>query len=258
MNEHWRVGEFVLRRYAAYRSAPSVAWELDLLRWLSGAGIPVPRPVDALESCGRMYALFYRLRGRVGASFGGDPFQRGQELARLHLTLAEYRSDRRPGFSELLDLEHRCVYWLEGDHRGLLAAVDALDPGAKRRVTAELERLRADLSRLDLAALPRHVIHGDFQGGNIAYGDGKIAGIFDFDLAHRDLRAADIAIAVNFTGQLDRVVSGYDSVARLSEEERYVVRPALRAFHLHHAGKNALLGFPERSLAALERVRMNY
>jgi Ser/Thr protein kinase RdoA (MazF antagonist) len=133
-----------------------------------------------------------------------------------------------------------------------------LDPSLAGEVEREMDAALAEITRFGWEGLPRSVIHGDFNGGNLLFRNQKLTGVLDFDFAHPDLRVVDIAIAVNFTLALPTVVAGYNSVAKLCEEETRLIRPILRAFHLHHIGKYVSQGNYHSVGPALERVRFVY
>jgi Ser/Thr protein kinase RdoA (MazF antagonist) len=67
------------------------------------------------------------------------------------------------------------------------------------------------------AGHPRRIVHGDFSPWNIRVRGGRLAGVIDFDLAHLDVRAADVAWARR--GYHDGVVHGYLKRAPLIDAE---------------------------------------
>jgi Ser/Thr protein kinase RdoA (MazF antagonist) len=62
------------------------------------------------------------------------------------------------------------------------------------------------------------LVHGDFATWNIKVAGWRLTGLFDFDGAHLDVRAYDVAAARR--GYHDPVVEGYLSVAPLSDAEK--------------------------------------
>ena len=68
-----------------------------------------------------------------------------------------------------------------------------------------------------LADCPLRVVHGDFSSWNIKVAGGRLTGLFDFDCAHVDVRACDVAAARR--GYHDAAVEGYLSVTPLSDAE---------------------------------------
>lgn len=94
-------------------------------------------------------------------------------------------------------------------------------PGSSRKPPAEFGAAAEALEARDLparlAGLPLRLVHGDFSTWNIKLAGGRLIGLFDFDGAHVDIRAADVAFARR--GYHDAVVDGYRRVAPLSDAE---------------------------------------
>jgi Ser/Thr protein kinase RdoA (MazF antagonist) len=65
--------------------------------------------------------------------------------------------------------------------------------------------------------LPVTVVHGDLIAQNLLFRDGTLSGVLDFDSAHLDLRAVDVACARR--SRDDEVARGYLEVIPLSNEE---------------------------------------
>jgi Ser/Thr protein kinase RdoA (MazF antagonist) len=83
----------------------------------------------------------------------------------------------------------------------------------------------AALSARDLPAIfantPRIVAHSDFAPWNLRFHKGRLTGLLDFELAHVDVRAADLAFARR--GHHDAVVEGYLERASLPQAELAVL-----------------------------------
>ena len=82
-------------------------------------------------------------------------------------------------------------------------------------------------SRLRTPTLPTLIIHGDLQPANTFFAAGKLVGLIDFDLAHRDHRAADFAYM--WWGRNDDVVAGFEEVSPLEDVEKELLAPLLWA-----------------------------
>jgi len=108
--------------------------------------------------------------------------------------------------------------------------------GRLLRQYADLARQRFQVARA--ADLPTTVIHGDLTPWNLRYHRGALSGILDFELAHRDLRIADLAMA--WRGWHDDVVHGYQEEAVLEPSELSLLAPSWWAWVLD-AAREALL-----------------
>ena len=75
-------------------------------------------------------------------------------------------------------------------------------------------------------ALPRYVIHGDYNCHNLLFTPaGQVAGVFDFDWAWRDVRVHDIADAVFFFGARRDWSAGPADIWRLTACPRFDLAP---------------------------------
>ena len=230
-NVHWRVrargGEvYALRRFGVWAETPGdVEWEIGCVNALADAGLPVPRPIGGARRIGgATWLMAPWLRGRPLWRPSRDPpatdadyESLGERLAEFHAVAAALPGPpQRPAWSD-------CV-----------SGAFPLSGGAERRalLLGELAKVAPDLAaRLgqaaaDLAArnLPRifagyrrQFVHGDFSPWNVRVRQGRLVGLLDFDLAHLDFRASDVAAARR--GYHDGVVRGYLRVARLDAEE---------------------------------------
>ena len=82
---------------------------------------------------------------------------------------------------------------------------------------AAAETLEARRLPERLAGLPQMAVHGDFSPWNLLFRGGALSGILDFELAHLDVAAADVAFARR--GSHDAVVEGYLERRALGEAE---------------------------------------
>lgn len=88
--------------------------------------------------------------------------------------------------------------------------------------------------------LPKHIIHRDPNPSNIIMKDGRLAGFIDFEFAERNVRIFDICYAAtsilsesfaeNDCNKLEKwfvilknIISGYDSICKLSIEEKQAI-----------------------------------
>ena len=226
-NVHWRVTSgaavYALRRFGVWgRTTPGdVGWEVAAVEAYAAAGAPVPRPIAPPRAVdGEIYLMMPWLGGRVlrHPPVSDNEYRRlGVLLAEHHLATAGMATPaQRPGMGE--SAKGAAPEIGGAERRGeLLDAMAAVDPDAAARFRVAAEALAArDLPAL-LADCPRRLVHGDFAPWNIKVAGGRLVGLFDFDCAHVDIRAYDVAAARR--GYHDAVVEGYRRVTPLSDAE---------------------------------------
>jgi Ser/Thr protein kinase RdoA (MazF antagonist) len=226
-NVHWRVTSgrdvYALRRFGVWgrETAGDVDWEIAAVEAYAAAGAPVPRPIAPPRVAnGEVWLMMPWLGGRVlrHPPVSDAEFRRlGVLLAEHHLaTAAMPAPGQRPGMGE-------CAKGAAPESGGarrrdeLLDALARVDPDAAKRFRAAAEALEVRDLPARLADCPLRLVHGDFSSWNIKLVDGRLTGLFDFDCAHIDVRAADVAASRR--GYHDPVVDGYLSVAPLSDAE---------------------------------------
>ena len=252
VNEHWLVwrgGErCVLRRYAAGQTAPSIAWEHRLLRHFAGRGWPVAAPLasaagDSLAAAeGALFALFPFLAG-APVEFGTPAARtlKGRLLARLHADGARFEEGQRPGLGRAWELDALAARADGLTFNALLATFAREYPELGRGVRAARYRNLRELARLGYGDLPDAVVHCDFHNDNLFFEGGHLSALLDFDWAHRDAAAYDIAVSLSLDCLTPPVfdavspeaagafIAGYAGLRRLSEEEIALVPALIRA-----------------------------
>lgn len=225
-NTHWlvRAGRrrFVLRRFGTWRGAENdPAWEIAWVKRLAEAGLPVPAPIgEPRFAGGALHMLMPFLEGRIIADGHATEtgYRRlGRELARFHTLIAGLPvPPQRPGWGEVVD---GAVPTKGGPARraALLAALARCNPGFARAFADAAEALEGRDLPAAFAGRPRLVAHGDFSPWNVRYTHGRLTGLIDFELAHVDVRAADLAASRR--GWRDAVVEGYLEVTSLDDTE---------------------------------------
>jgi Ser/Thr protein kinase RdoA (MazF antagonist) len=226
-NRHWRVRSgadyYALRRFGVWgRTTPGdVEWEVAAVEIYAAAGAPVPRPIAPPRWVdGEVWLMMPWLAGRVlrHPPVSEDEYRRlGVLLAEHHVATADMPVPaQRPWFGECAKGAAPAI---GGPARRdeLLAALARVDADAAHRFRAAAEVLEARDLPARLAGLPLRIVHGDFSTWNIKMAGGRLIGLFDFDGAHVDIRAVDVAFARR--GYHDAVVEGYQSVAPLSDAE---------------------------------------
>jgi homoserine kinase type II len=103
------------------------------------------------------------------------------------------------------------------------------------------DRSLGELSSLGYAELPEQPIHGDFVREHLLFDGDRLSGVLDFDLAHVDARAADIAWSmISDCGEppeetaidpalAGAFVGGYCAESPLTERELRLIVPLVRA-----------------------------
>jgi homoserine kinase type II len=224
-NEHVRLfardGVYYLRR--SYRSKPreELVAQLKLMRLLRSRGFPAPEIVpartgaDHSEIAGRLWVA---TRGVDGTPFDdGSPAHLralGRTLAWYHRVVADQPvTAREPGV--LAELRRR----LDGGD---------LEPALQTRAARVVEQLTALLPDL-----PRVTVHGGARRSSLVFDGDQVVGVLDFDSAHPDLRALDLAVAVHDVGKVytrlgeadHKVALDLDRVAELLDAYGREVRP---------------------------------
>jgi len=212
-NQHWKVrrssDEFVLRMYRRAQTDSSIRYELDLLQWLSRRGWPVAAAVDgmAIVDSSLVFVLFPLLPGRSAANETTEQLRRrGRILAELHRELSAITGiGQRSG-------------WQRSDEVVRSVLADSR-PGGELvcRLTQHLEHVAERLRAAGASSFPTGVIHGDFIAQNLLFQGDKLSGVIDFDSAHLDLRAVDLACARRSGG--DEVARGYLEIFPLADSE---------------------------------------
>ena len=236
-NTHWRVQRgreaFVLRMYRRGQTGSSIRYELDILRSLHDRGWPVAADVDGVvwreDSA---FVLFPLLPGCPHTPENDQrQRQRGRILAELHCELVALAGlGQRSGWRQVDEVV------MEDERRrdqGCERTLNISRPDLFRSVVRHLEGVRDRLWAAGASHLPVTVVHGDLIAQNLLFRDGTLSGVINFDSAHLDLRAADVACARR--SRDDEVARGYQEVNPLSDEELGCLDDLWRASVLRYA-----------------------
>jgi Ser/Thr protein kinase RdoA (MazF antagonist) len=212
-------------------SAETVERDLDLLEYLAGAGLAVPRYIPTVA--GQRY--------RVDE---GKPLWLSKQLPGSHFE--QFRGST--------GVEHveRLATPLGELHRVLLGAPNPqrfpvfrdsgevlLEQLLTRETPFDVARLQHLRGSIDsVAALPQQLIHRDYQRGNVLFTEGAPAGFLDFDLVHQGPRLFDVCYCA--TGVLSESFGEPGYV----EYWLSIVEAIFRGY-----GRNASLSKQEQSLA---------
>lgn len=223
INKHWLVSRrtepLVLRRWS--KTADDIDYEMRLLQSIAALGWPVAPVVEGpIETAGQVWCLFPYLPGDPPSVHNPTAEQRarGRLLAQFHVDLAKVSGLGQRG-------NWRCCEQILDDPTldRLLAEHERNRSEEVRILRWHLDRARERIAGLRLRDWTGIVIHGDFTPWNLRFQEGRLSGILDFELAHRDHRVGDFALS--WRGKYDEVVYGYDEVSPLEPEEWELLTP---------------------------------
>ena len=221
---HTTKGTFILTIYEKRVDPDDLPFFLGLMEHLSARGVTCPLPVrDAKGNilnvlAGRHAALITFLEGMwPRRPKVAHCLELGKALARMHVAGQDFPIRRvnalglqgwRPLFDEFA------------------ARAEDIMPGLRDLISTELKFLESSWPD----RLPQGVIHADLFPDNVFFIGENLSGLIDFYFACNDALAYDIAICLNawcFEPNFDfnatkgrALLMGYDSVRRLSSEER--------------------------------------
>lgn len=183
-----------VRRYGSFDDR-AYSFELELLRFLHGNGLPVVYPLARRdkETLGainapegkRYYALFSYAEGNIVSSLNQEQsYILGQSLARFHLAANEF-SPTHPRFhldeNYLINEPMRRLKWFSQLPQEDLDFLDSL-----------CMSLRETIQSLSQQRDEYGIIHGDLWWRNVHFA-GRRATLFDFDFCGYGWRVSDIA-----------------------------------------------------------------
>lgn len=234
-------GRFVLTLFEKL-TAEQLPFYLELMRHLADRDIACPRPMAdrggaILHSCeSKPASLATRLKGQ----WNPKPTQThcrlvGAAIAASHLAVADYRG-QQPNLRGL-------AWWQTTVPliRPFLSADQAL------LIEDELAAQIAFGESSAAARLPRGAVHADLFRDNVLFEETAqgpvLGGFIDFYFAGVDRFVFDLAVAANdwcidhdtehegrfMKGHLDALLSGYESIRRLTDEEKQAWPMMLRA-----------------------------
>lgn len=221
----------VLRCYNVTEPA-EVLWELELVRFLCQGGFPTPAVVERLDG-----QLLAPLGGRVAALFRYVPGEHPPRTARwagtrvavavgaLHRLTEGFPAPPRRARTDLQRLRQ---------FREAMRATASRDPATLwllREVEARLAWY--DSHQVDLAELPRGVVHHDAHAGNVLFAPNRrLVALLDFDEAYEDCLITDLGRLLRLWGtagdggalvasRVWRIVNAYENKRPLSPTERH-------------------------------------
>ena len=254
----WRVettdGCFFVRMRGARTSSPQrIEFDHGLRDHLLAHSFPTAAPLANRDGCrvtwheGGAYEVYCWVDGQgLQPRFAsGARIEVAQTLARFHTIAAQYqgeceatvpqfghypapvvqlpRFDAPQAFAEALSQLHR--YAVKDEHRAALIR-------ASEWVAWLFEQYHDSV----WSALPRAVIHGDYNAANLLFSDdSRVVGVFDFDWAWRDVRVRDIGEGLFFFGAVrDEATDGGSiwSLTACPRFEDHGMIEFLRAYHM--------------------------
>lgn len=242
------IGRSVVVREVS-RPPEQVTRQNELVEFLADRGFPVAPPLrtrsnrDMVEIGGRAYVAYPLIEGTHAPP--RDPHvvhTVGTVLARLHEHTGNYsrlppnpRQAMRDRFLKTTDDSAQHAKTVQSD-----ASLHPIH-GAAAWLDGRVQRVASELRAIPWERLRVAVIHGDFNPQNLLFRDNALAAVLDFDLATRDARSADLAIAMRYLCESDEdgglltqslvvsLLDGYESVSGLSPMERKAIPPLLEA-----------------------------
>ncbi|PKO47388.1 MAG: homoserine kinase [Betaproteobacteria bacterium HGW-Betaproteobacteria-22] len=172
-----------------HNAMDELPYYIDLMSHLAAHGVPCPQPVHNQSGVslhmlnGKPAVLMSCLSGRdVDTPNTAQCAEVGKHLAKMHIAGQSFKQPTHPN--------PRDAIWRRQTAEKVLP-----------HLTMEDQQLLADTltfqATLDLAALPKGVIHADLFRDNVLFNDDQIGGLIDFYYACEDVLAYDLAIAVN-------------------------------------------------------------
>lgn len=249
--------EVILRiSHSARRTHDYTQGEIEFVRFLAAAGLPVARPViseggqfierieDDQQGHYFLASAFERAPGVVfddapalKEAYWGPPLFRelGRTFARLHDRAQQYR---------LTNPQFKRQEWHQYD----VVNIDRFAPPDETLVRERTADIIQRLQRLPREPAGYGLIHADLHMRNFCFDDGKIT-VFDFDNAEYAWFAKDLAVILFYVGRTATTENRADAAAAF-------LGPFLEGYReLRPFGAEWLATFPD--LLALQRS-MNY
>ena len=224
LNQHWLVESarerLVLRRWGT-QAEEDINYELRLLARIAALGWPVPAAIEGFtEWEGHYWSLFPFLPGEPPST--EDPAAEQRTRGRL---MAEFHNDigPLPEFGQRGTWRRCEVILADPELDRVLSDHERILPEDVAVLRWHLDRARERIAGVPLDDRADIVVHGDFTPWNLRFHDGRLCGILDFELAHRDHRIGDFALS--WRGKYDAIIHGYNEVAPLGPEEWALLTP---------------------------------
>jgi homoserine kinase type II len=217
-------GTYILTLYEKRVDPKDLPFFLGLMDHLSARGVTCPLPVR--DSAGRMLNELSGRRAALITFLEGVWPKRpkvehclavGKALARMHLAGQDFGLRR----ANALGLQGWRPLFEKFSKRA-----EEITPDLTELIETELRHLESEWPR----QLPQGVVHADLFPDNVFFVGSRLSGLIDFYFACNDALAYDVAVCLNawcFENNFEfnvtkgrALLKGYDSVRRLSAEER--------------------------------------
>ena len=245
---------YILRVNENHADAARLRYESAILAALADQHPSFGVPAPILTRAGEPYARLPDVAGKTMlatlAPFSpgdhpdpGDPVRTeaaGRALATLDVALAHVTLPADLAVVALPPLGHlrrRLGLALDADPLAPLAPLDVPDTD-RAHLTALLHTVEREMPAL-YAALPRQLIHSDYDRGNVLMEGARVSAVLDFEFAGPDLRVAELAAPLTWwparflgTGREWDVIAafgrGYASIMPLTPAELDAIPALLR------------------------------
>jgi homoserine kinase type II len=198
-------GRFVLRRSYRTKEADGVRFEHELVDHLRSNGFPGPEFVLTVD--GEPYATLENRIWRVSVFVEGRPADSARPgdveavadaLARYHRLVDGFEASVAVPAADLVvdALAERVAATVAVFDAPTRSAADATLLGSLESTLAAAEDVLGRLRSL-YAARPLQIIHGGCRRGSTLFRDDDLAVVIDFDSAHLEVRALDVAVGVH-------------------------------------------------------------
>lgn len=253
---HTSAGKKVLKQYRAPWPAATMAYEHSILNHLAERDFPAPRlngtpdGETLVQQNGRAFALFDFVDGMSFAAAFLLPRhhqqltgQAGAALARLHRELAGFLpvGQHHLGYQSYSTGRQRDLDWHLHQLKTLPEKSRHLpDPEAQwlsQKSGYLAERLACLAETLEVAPLPRLVIHGDYGLHNLLFHRDGTVTIHDFELARLEWRLIDLVIVLSrldFARSRD-FMAAYGAEYPLTADEWRLLPQVWQYYHLSGA-----------------------
>ncbi len=220
-----------------HRTEEEVHAEIEVLDLLKEKGIPVESAVQNNDNQ-RVFShenAFGYLRNHIEGEYKNDPSVEdvkkvGELLGKIHAITQDYQTKH--------ERKHR---WdLENAKQFLKEKAEIMPLGVKARIEKEFENMEFGSN------LPTGMLHEDLGKRHVLWKDDEIVGVIDFDRMYHGPLILDVGQAIRgwcFYGdweefseeRFEAFLSGYESVRKLTSEEKDVLMDALRFALLERA-----------------------
>ncbi|MBU0706783.1 homoserine kinase [Patescibacteria group bacterium] len=228
-------GDFILRIYDVLKTDDQIAFEHEVLEYLSEKNFFVPRPIkmkdgDTYGKLEQYFGLFTYLPGHElrGPEVSEDNVNSvGETLGWFHEILKDYKPQNKKTAEDL-----------SGTKDLLKKNESELRKSSYPDIDEIIKELKGSLGKISLSGkLPKGIVHSDLHERNILFRNGEVSGVLDFDNCYYGSLVIDVASQAVWWCFRDKrfnpiyfntFINGYTSQRTLTENEREAFWEALR------------------------------